>query len=133
MQINNPSHPNYFENIEFLIEATYYEVHILWLHWAREAQGLGTITNTQLLNWDNDTGGRLEQIGFLDGRPVNLSMFGATINGHRVLFYEAVSQVVDYKQVEEWLEKTFPKLLNEDTHQKANADNFTACVHYLTQ
>jgi hypothetical protein len=59
--------------------------------------------------WKEKNSGLLETIGHLDDMPVCISLWTAEIDGHKILFYEPTSQVVDYRMIDNWLETNLPK------------------------
>lgn len=105
----------------FVVEASRFEQQSLWEKWAQQSTDHGKAP----IDWRDCGRGWLTQVGILDDRPINLSIFGATLNGHNVLFYEAVSQVVDWKQIEEWFrEHCWPKWDNGTRRAHCDAANF---------
>lgn len=88
-----------------VVEANSYETMCLWREY-HEGRGL---------SWEQNAAGYLPTIGELDGRPVCVSLFVNTIDGHKILFIEPTSQVVDHKMIEQWLKETLP-----DTAWQAN-------------
>lgn len=59
--------------------------------------------------WEESRSGYLVTVGQMGDRPVCLSISYATIDGHKILFIDACSEVVDYAMVEEWLKKYLPE------------------------
>lgn len=59
--------------------------------------------------WLDRNDGLLETVGHLDGMPVCLSLLTSKIDGHKVLFIDATSQVVDHRMIDKWLAETLPK------------------------
>lgn len=115
---------------EFVVEASSYEKQSLWERWAKQSAS----PTKSLLDWLDCGRGWLIQIGELDKRPVNLSIFGATLNGHHVLFYEAVSQVIDYAQVDQWFkEHCWPRWDSGTRRAHCDAMNFHHCVEAVTK
>lgn len=88
----------FFEGVVGVVEATSYESMCLWREYHKERG----------MPWEADLGGYLPTIGQLDGRPVCLSLFVKKIDGHKLLFIEATSQVVDHKMIDEWLKANLP-------------------------
>lgn len=119
-----------FENIFFVVEATNCEHAMLWENWSKESiepKGYGT-----LLNWSGRGAyGFSVQIGTLDKRPVNVSILFDTINGAKIVFYEAVSQVVDYKMVRAWIDENLTSELPDGRVNHCDANNFHQCMHAL--
>lgn len=114
----------------FVVEASSFEKQSLWERWAQQSPN----PVKKLIDWQDCGRGWLIQIGQLDDRPVNLSIFGATLNGQHVLFYEAVSQVVDWTQVEKWFkEHCWPKWDNGTRRAHCDAMNFHHCIEAVTE
>lgn len=63
---------------------------------------------THRVSWDDRSTGFYETIGHLAKMPVCVSVRWATVGGALIAFWEATSQVVDYRMIEEWLAKKFP-------------------------
>jgi hypothetical protein len=107
-----------FADTVFFIEATGFEQQILWEQNDKRPAG-------ERLSWGEDCRGFIHVIGYVDSRPVNVSFSFATLNGARVCFYEAVSQVVDFEMVD--------KFLREELGMKAhcNAQNFHLCENRI--
>jgi len=96
-----------------VVEATSYESMCLWreYHLAREK------------SWVQDLGGYLPTVGHIDGRPVCLSLHINTVDGHKLLFIEATSQVVDHSMIEEWLKANLPATAFRDDGKYLNKEN----------
>lgn len=119
---------------EFIVEASSFERQTLWERWAKEAKDLRDVpTNNRRIQWMDQSSGWLETVGYLDERPVNIVVSIAILNGHAVVFYEAVSQVVDWKIVEEWFRKRcWPKWDNDLRRAHSDAMNFHYCIEVVT-
>jgi hypothetical protein len=117
---------------EFVVEASSFERQALWEGWAKDASGLSGVSvrpNRDRIDWRDQSRGWLEQVGELDARPVNISLSIAWLNGHPVLFYEAVSQVVDWKRIEAWFrERCWPLWDNGTRRAHCDAMNFHHCL-----
>jgi hypothetical protein len=84
---------------ERLCEADGYAYHHLWY---MHTQVYKTVAEG---NWEQLNPGHMVGVAMLDGRPVNLELSFLKINGTYWCFYTSASQVVDWKAIEEWLEK----------------------------
>lgn len=110
---------------EFVVEASSYEQQALWEKHALEAGG---DSNTRV-HWVDQTRGWLVEVGKLDGRPVCVNVRGSLLNGLAVLFYEATSEVVDWRMIENWFqERCWPKWDNGTRRAHCDADNFHHCL-----
>lgn len=92
-----------FDETFFCVEATSYEAQQIWREFNQERG----------IPWKQGSGvgihiGELDIVG--QGKmPVVLSLMWNTIRGKLICFHEAVSQVVDHKMIEDWLQKNIIK------------------------
>jgi hypothetical protein len=87
-----------FEGVVGVVEANSFESLCLWQKYHKERG----------LSWEDSTGGPLVTIGRCDDRPVCISLFVNVIDGHRVLFMEPTSLVVDHQMIDNWLFQNLP-------------------------
>lgn len=83
-------------------------------------------------DWKQINSGFSIVIGHVDDRPVNVSFMFAIVNGHKICFYDIISQVADHKMVEKWLKTHFQ--LTHDGYCRwnhTNATNFHNCIQGL--
>ncbi len=107
----------YLDGIVGVVEATSFEKTCLWRDVVERKGG----------TWSSSNGGRMFTVGFVDQRPVCVSFIDATINGHKIMFIEATSQVVDWVMIDNWLKEHLPAtaLKNDGKHiNKVDAGNF---------
>ena len=84
------------------------------------------------VDWGQIYAGVVITIGHVGKLPICVSFNFAFINGKKICFYEATSQVVNHKMIEDWIISKF-----QLTHDKycrwnhTNAVNFHNCVHSL--
>ena len=83
---------------EFVVEASSFEQQMLWERYSLE---YGSDSNVRV-DWQDQSRGWLVEVGRLDNRPVCINVRGSLLNGLAVLFYEATSEVVDWKMIKEW-------------------------------
>jgi hypothetical protein len=102
---NSPEDRAYFKDVAYLVEATHFENHMLWV----ENHHRPLPNGVSIPDWKQEGMGFMTCIGELAGRPVCVGGFYARINGIRVMFYEATSQVVDHDMVERWLDHIWRK------------------------
>jgi len=120
--------PNSDEKIAetvYLVEATSEEQHSLWLMYSRggaKIRGSNYPSGVKKLRWNQTNPGWVQQIGWLDNRPICVTIFWARIEGYLVGFWSSDSELVDYKMIKLWLEKTFPNV------PTTNSTNF----HHVT-
>lgn len=93
----------FLEGVVGCVEANSFEKHSLW----KENHYLADDARHKR-EWKDNHSGYGITIGCVDDRPVHLSLRIATIDGQKILFYYATSQVVDHKMIREWLEVNLP-------------------------
>ncbi len=110
----------------YLIEATDFEQHSLWRQHACESDNSEPICVT----WERLNPGHIEQVGSQvsypseEPNPINVQLTWARINGQQVCFYTSNSRCVNWKFIEEWLDKKF-------TCQRTDANNFHLCLQHI--
>lgn len=123
-------HEELFKDVVFIVEANSFEKLCLWLdHWHEPRKGY-----LKVESWEDDCGGWFINIGEINGRQINISIFHSYINGKKVMFYECVSQLVDHKMVEEWLKHySFDKIRWDNNSRWAHCDamNFHHCIEAI--
>lgn len=108
----------------FCVKATSFEEYTLRSRWCVESP-----ENQEPLfeKWEQ-LGGWGVTVGELDGRPVCVSMDWVRMDGHLIMFWEAVSQVVDQLQVEEWFAEHFTGTWGGGRRAVTDASNFHFAV-----
>lgn len=101
-----------------ICDATGYEELALWRELHQE----------QKKTWVQH-GGYLITVGHYHKRPVCLSMMPVDVDGHKIMFIEATSQMVDHAMIDAWLEYHMPETCFNDRGNgkylnRANAMNF---------
>lgn len=77
------------------------------------------------LTW-RQHGGLGVTIGYLDNRPVHVSLSHVDVGGHKVIFYHATSTVVDHDMVRAFLDIIAPETAKEGARlNHSDATNFT--------
>jgi hypothetical protein len=83
------------------------------------------------VDWEDDPRGLALVLGEVAGMPVNVSFSWGRLNGFLVLFYDAVSLVVDRGMVDRWLLKHCnPKWDHGRRRAHCDAMNFHLCREY---
>lgn len=113
------------EKCEFLIEATRTEEHFLWKECVQEFKWCSD------KQWEQGHG-NVVRVGEIGDRPVNLTLTWNKIKGIPVCFYDCCSQVVDWKMIEEWLDKNFTRKYN-GRRAICDAMNFSHCMNYIDE
>lgn len=101
-----------------VVEANSFETLCLWEDYHEQRK----------VSWEQRLDGLGETVGHLGSMPVHLSLCINTVDGHKLLFIDATSQVVDHRLIEKWLAETLPKSAMRDSVpvrvNKVNAMNF---------
>jgi hypothetical protein len=104
----------FLDGVVGVVEATSYEIMCLWHEYHEQRK----------VSWvQGRGGGYLPTIGELDGRPVCVSLFVNTIDGHKILFIDATSQVVDHRMIDEWLKTVLPATAFQEGGKYINYTN----------
>ncbi len=128
-----------FKDTEFTVEADSFAKHELWSKYSLEWLNMYKLDFTEealrkqvkfRVDWKDDSMGTIMEIGQIKGRPICVSFFWTTIDGHLIMFYDCTSQLADHKMVEDWLEKYCnPK--HEGCSSNCDANNFHNCLQYI--
>lgn len=97
-----------------VVEANSYETMTLWDKW----------TNVYGKSWVSHGMGYGVTIGTLDGRPVCISILHALVEGHKILFIDPTSVVVDHDMIKDWIDINLPGL------RMTNSMNFSHAIPY---
>lgn len=119
-----------FKDVVFLVEATHNEQHHFWVDYHYKPR----YEHSTVKKWEQVTIGRMIQIGELDNRPINISINWAILEGYIVMFYEGVSQLVDHKMIEDWIQHFSLDTIRWDNgHRWAHTDsgNFHHCLNAI--
>lgn len=109
-----------FDGIRFIVEATSYEKYALWHTWFAERR------SSQIKSWEQSIAScPLLTLAMTGDRPINIVVFRERINGHDVIFWEAVSSLVDHTLINAFFEKHAGNI------ERCDANNFHQCIHYL--
>lgn len=121
----------FFQDVVFLVEATHHEQFVFWQDYFHKPK----YDHCKINKWEQVTVGRLVQIGELDNRPINISINWAVLEGYLVMFYEAVSQVVDHAMVDKWIEHWSKDIKYDNGYRWAHTDsnNFHHCIHAVQE
>lgn len=112
-----------FAKTEFLVEAVGCEYMYLWRDNDEGRSGK--------LPWVCDSMGLHIEVGKFHEHPVCISVRWATINGHLICFWEAVSRVVDIRLIASWFDENCDPRYDMGTRQaRTNAMNFHNVLWY---
>jgi len=117
-----------FKDVVFMVEATHFEQHMLWLTYFEEAEAVGYGQPVQ--TWEQEMAGHTCIIGEFAGMPINLCFYYAKINGRRVCFWECVSMVQHSDMIEKWMEPRTKHIRWDNGYRPGhtNASNFHHCL-----
>ena len=119
----NEQMTNFLEGVVGAVEASNYERLMLWNE--NRVHGL------RIWNHGNVVG-LMETVGFVDSMPVCISLLVEVIDGHKILFWEPTSMVVDHRLIDDWFTKTMPKSAYREGSEyinKTDAMNFSNLFH----
>lgn len=117
----NDEHKDLAARCVGVVEANSFERLSLWQKKSPRSETSRNPVNT----WQDLGSGCMFHVGDCDGRPVNVEISFACINGKWVMFYWPCSQVVDFNLVEEWLEKYMSHA------RKSDAMNFHNIIFHI--
>lgn len=109
----------YLEGAVGVVDATGCETLALWQRYHKE---MGK-------QWDETRSGYLVTVGHYNKRPVCLCLDSAIVDGHKIIFVDACSQMVDHKLIDKWMKLNMPKSAYQDRGNgkyvnRTNAMNF---------
>lgn len=112
----------YASDAVYLVELNQFEFYALW--------------NKYKDIWKDRTCGGIGLVVGHTGEQFTMVFFSVfEIMGKAVVRFDATSQLVDHKQVEQYLVKTFPDLMSSEgkRRQKTDASNFHHIVHHIEE
>lgn len=115
-----------FRCTQYFVEADAFTRAVLWSRHAKESKATLREDDFPRYEWEGNLTGISLQLGECDGRPVCVLFFWALINGAIVCFYDATSEVVDWKLIEASLEGT-PAC---DQGRRTDACNFGVVLNF---
>ena len=98
-----------FENIDGICEATPFEMS----HLREEYMSFG-------YEWTRCSAGKGITLGRIDDMPIVASFRNAIVQGKKILFWNATSQVVDYRVIEKWFSENYPVTRKTDAVNLVN-------------
>lgn len=109
--MDDPDLENFLTGVVGWVEASSYEQHCLWKEWHLDGN----------LVWIENLSGLGREVGRIDDRPIFISLRTALVDGHKLLFVDPTSVVVDHDQIEQWLRTKLPP---EAYCVRSDAQNF---------
>lgn len=124
-----------WKNTVFLVEADDFAMHQLWSRFALESENRDP---QRAVRWEQDSRGLSRRVGNLwtgtsspdvpeRPLPVMCQVTFAELEGFRVAFYTAVSRVVDWNAVHEWVRKQAPSA------DRCDAQDFSKCLRRIRE
>ena len=106
----------YLDGVIGVVEANSFESMCLWMQAKDSAR-----------SWISTGHGYGPMIGRINNLPVCLSILTANVDGHKIVFIDATSEVSDWKLIDAWLQKNLPQsAMHEDGRvNKTDAMNFS--------
>lgn len=108
----------------FAVEATSAEYSFLWANHASESSS----RQFDPVDWREVGMGFGVTVGTLKKMPVVISLRWAFLDGQLVMFWHATSQVVDHRQIDNWMEKHFTAKWDGTRRATCDASNFHHCI-----
>lgn len=108
--VNSPRDPElvkFLEGVVGVVEANSYEKMMLWVENSRRETPLCD-SGLARMKWESSNHGIGRTIGYLASRPIHLGLIVNVINGHRILFLDVTSTVVDHDLIRDWLLTVLP-------------------------
>lgn len=107
----------------YLVEANSFEILELWKDFAKQSEKLHPNKSTRY-DWKQQNPGCFEKIGYIQKRPICIMISWYVINSCCVGFWEATSELVDYKMIARWLKENFDCA-------GTDANNFHICLQEI--
>lgn len=110
----------------FLVKATDFEKNTLWHQHAKDSGLCGPV------DWLDTGDTHIETVGYCltqadhESFPIVVTLRWSTLNGRTVCFYHSTSLYVNWKMIEDWLEKNF-------TCRRCDASNFHLCLQHIKE
>lgn len=126
-------HADFLAGVVGVVEANNFEHLTLWKQYHHEAD------KGRKLAWESGGSGPLVTVGKVDGNPVCISLNVDLVGGHRVLFIEATSQVIDWTLINKWLYKNLPSSAYRagtqyiNSHDASNFSNVLPSLNYMNE
>ena len=108
----------------YLVEATHCEWHTFWARWCKDSQEC----RDPIFNKWEQLGGWGITVGHIGQRPIVVSLNWDRLDGFLVCQWEGTSELVDYKMIEEWLDKHYTRTCHDNRPARSNASNLFSLV-----
>lgn len=102
----------FLDGVAGVITATREEMQGIWAR--NKEYGLRT--------WESNNSGLSECVGWIEDRPIYITLWTNIIEGHKILFVDATSQLVDWAMIDEWIALNLPDV------PKTDATNWTHAI-----
>ena len=84
--------------------------------------------NYGIAPWEQDSMGSMRTIGYIDDRPICVTVYWYIVGDFRVAVVEGTSQLVDHAMIEAWEKAVFPCMADR-YNRHSNGDNFHNLLH----
>jgi hypothetical protein len=109
-----------FADTVFVVEADLFKHRVLMNTWKDRVA------------WEEDNYGCFAVVGKAFRHDIAVQFWWAKLDGHRVLFYEPTSQVVDHRTIDAWLKTNCnPQWDGGSRRAHCDATNFHLCVQAI--
>lgn len=119
-------HKELFKDVVYLVEASFNEIHLFWEKFHYKPM----FPDFKIESWESESMSKIITIGHVDNRPIAVDISWAKLEGYRVMFYEASSQLADYAMIEEWLSHFREEL---PLIQSTDATNVGQCIRHCIE
>ena len=118
----------FLEGVVGVVEATSCEQQYLW-----QDNRVDKFVGPAIKPWKENLAGCLQCVGHFAKAPIYISLRTAEIDGHKILFWNATSQVVDYRVIEAWMEANIPQSARRSDGyiNQSDATNFRNVFHRM--
>lgn len=117
---------------KFVVEASSSEQQFLWEHYCKEA--MYSIPQRNKYDWKQLNPGWSETVGHISGRPIVVGINWAEVNGVLVMFWEGISQLVDYAMIDYWIRSVCSPTWDKGTRlAHTDAMNFHHVLSYIRE
>jgi hypothetical protein len=118
------SDPRWAET-KFLVKASDNEQFWLWKEWSKQADSKGKV------DWISEGDSKAITVDTIDGKPVVVCFTFVKMKDVVVVFYDAISRLVDWDLVTDWLKSVWKGKWNGDQPAVCGFSNFKDCIKYV--
>lgn len=119
-----------FKDVAYLVQASHEEYGAFWQHFSHESPH--RIYPSVCVQWQEISMGGSRCVGHIAKRPVWVEYSYAILDGKKVLFYDGMSELVDWKMIERWISHCIDKYMGGG-RPHSNAANFHNCLGFIRE